>query len=164
MILSFTTRINGKETFFVEKIQTALKLPFFKDAVAFSSEYVPPNMNFYVKSKCKPKLHTIREDKSNRWRKDINIDFYINARQPSMFRFAPTVKVISTQRIFMTYDNGLEISINGTQLNNIEIKQLAINDGFDSINDFDDYFEKAILANEDKAFSGKIIHWTDLRY
>ncbi len=37
-----------------------------------------------------------------------------------------------------------------------EVNQLAINDGFNSVDDFFQYF------NTD--FTGKLIHWTDLKY
>lgn len=37
-----------------------------------------------------------------------------------------------------------------------EIKQLAINDGFEDVENLIAYFNKV--------FTGKIIHWTDLRY
>ena len=36
------------------------------------------------------------------------------------------------------------------------VENIARNDGFDSINEFFDFF--------DKDFSGKIIHWTDKKY
>lgn len=69
MILAFSTKINGKETFFVEKIAT------------------------------KQKTHTIREDKNNRWQAGVKIDFFINPRTKNMFRFAPVLPVVSIQFI-----------------------------------------------------------------
>jgi hypothetical protein len=166
MILGFSTQLNGKPTYFVEKIQTALRLPFFNNSVGFSPEHVPPNMNFYVKSKYKPKLHTIREDKTNRWKAGMKIDFFINVRTKKMFRFAPVLPVVSTQNILITYTKTnkamvfiddkcfymQDFSVEG----NHKMLHLAQNDGFDTIEDFFAYF------NED--FTGKIIHWTDLRY
>jgi len=50
----------------------------------------------------------------------------------------------------------MQIQVNDKQLNYIEIEQLAINDGFDSLKDFMHWF------NVD--FEGKIIHWTKLKY
>jgi hypothetical protein len=166
MILGFSTQLNGKPTFFVEKIQTALRLPFFNNSVGFSPDHVPPNMNFYVKSKCKPKLHTIREDKNDRWQVGTKIDFFINCRQPNMFRFAPVLPVVNTQKILITYTEAnkamvfiddkcfymQDFSLEG----NYKMLHLAQNDGFDTTEDFFAYFSKD--------FTGKIIHWTDLKY
>ena len=167
MILPFSTKINGKETFFVEKIQVALRLPFFKDSVGFHEGYVPPNFNFYVKSKCKPKLHTLRDDINDRWHRGIMIDFFINVRQKNMFRFAPKVPVISTQQVYMTYawGNIIEISIGSKQLvSHYEREQFAINDGFDNWDDFFNYFYPKIKAAPGELYKPKLIHWTDLRY
>ena len=162
MILGFSTHINGKETFFVEKIQTALRLPYFKDSVGFSEQHVPPRMNFYVKSKCKPKLHTIRDDINNRWKVGNKIDFFINVRKKDMFPFAPKIPVISIQEIELKYifrdviGSTISIKIDNRELDYSECVDLAMNDGFDTIKGFFDYF--------DKDFKGKIIHWTDLSY
>lgn len=167
MILPFSTKINGKETFFVEKIQVALRLPFFKDSVGFHEGYVPPNFNFYVKSKCKPKLHTLRDDINDRWHRGIMIDYFINVRQKNMFRFAPKVPVISTQQVYMTYawGNIIEISIGSKQLvSHYEREQFAINDGFDNWDDFFNYFYPKIKAAPGELYKPKLIHWTDLKY
>jgi len=167
MILPFSTKINGKETFFVEKIQVALRLPFFKDSVGFHEGFVPPNFNFYVKSKCKPKLHTLRDDINDRWHRGIMIDYFINVRQKNMFRFAPKVPVISTQQVYMTYawGNIIEISIGSKQLvSHYEREQFAINDGFDNWEDFFNYFYPKIKAAPGELYKPKLIHWTDLRY
>ena len=40
----------------------------------------------------------------------------------------------------------------------------AQNDGFDTWEDFFNYFYPRIKAHRDEYYSGKIIHWTDLRY
>ena len=167
MILGFSTQINNRPTYFVEKIQTALRLPYFKDSVGFHEGFVPPNFNFYVKSKCKPKLHTIREDKTDRWHAGTKIDFFINVRKKDMFRFAPVMPVVSTQKVEILYKGLFKAVIIDNDLfytdcdNNLgegkkRMLELAQNDGFDSMEDFFEYF------NED--FKGKIIHWTDLKY
>ena len=113
----------------------------------------------------KPKIHTIRKDNKNRWKPGMMIDFFINARQKDMFRFAPRVPLKSKQRIFMTYlphlGNGFQVSINGRELDKSEIKVLAVNDGFETVEDFEDYF---ISEMENYEYSGKIIHWTDFKY
>ena len=170
MILPFSTQINGKETFFVEKIQVALRLPFFKDSVGFHEGFVPPNFNFYVKSKCKPKLHTLRDDINDRWHRGIMIDFFINVRQKNMFRFAPVLPVVRVQNIEIIYvpfgdkkqDARPFVRVDGRLIYDVgqtlwsQMKEFAENDGFESVNDFFEYFNKD--------FTGKLIHWTDLKY
>lgn len=161
MTLSFKTKINGKPTFFVEKILNCISLK------NLSEENLSP---YFLKTgsaahRSTIKLHTIRTDKKNRWKKGVMIDFFINARQKNMFRFAPRIPLVSRQKIFMTYmphtGNGFEVSIDGRQLHKSEVEILAVNDGFDTIQDFEDYF---IAQMNDDEYSAKILHWTDLRY
>ena len=164
MILGFSTQLNGKPTFFVEKIHVGIKI---ENKVGLSEADVSPNYNFFVKSKCKPKIHTIREDPKDRWKKGNKIDFFINVRKKDMFRFAPVLPVVSTQKVQIIYYDKTEaewefphlkyaVRIDNRRLEPNEIKTLAENDGFDTIDDFLAYF------NDD--FKGKIIHWTDLKY
>lgn len=166
MILSFSTQSNGKPTYFVERIWAS-----FPDEDPFNIDL------FYLEAKKTgkytfedqvdrhPKIHSIREDKAERWKKGVMIDFYINTRQKNMFCFAPRIPVVSKQRIFMTYlpqcGLGFRVSINGRELEEFEVENLAINDGFDAVEDFENYFIKQMI---DDQFSGKIIHWTDFKY
>ena len=169
MILPFSTQINGKPTYFVEKI---LKSFDGKDCTEDDKLMLKEAINLELLSPFKydevnPKLHTIREDKNDRWKPRVMIDFFINARQKNMFRFAPRVPVVSTQRILMSYAyaNIIQITINGRILNDWQEKEkLAINDGFESWDDFVDYFIPIIEKSENGFFTGKIIHWTDLKY
>lgn len=162
MILSFKTQINGKPTLFPEKIFAGL----------IKNKIIPASKEFFEcyrmpqdVTKLKPKIHTIREDNTNRWKSGIMIDFFIGTRTKNMFRFAPRIQVVSKQRIFMTYlpqcGLGFRVSINGRQLAENEVEQLAFNDGFEAIEDFEDYF---ISQMKEDQFSGKIIHWTDFKY
>lgn len=183
MILPFSTQINGKPTYFVDKIWTSLmedlNYDFLRDYLQFEklASKELENKNPFIKiSDFKPKLHTIREDKNDRWKPGVMIDFFINARQPNMFRFAPRIPVVSVQKIRIKYTE----SSSNTPLIYIEvfgkndykcldtfnpktkqssfkhIEELAINDGFETVEDFFAYFNKD--------FTGKIIHWTDLKY
>jgi len=157
MILSFKTKINNKPTFFVEKIHKALRDYKFNLYGLDPSIHYPKDYNFFVKDKCLPKLHTIRKDDTNRWEEGKQIDFFINARQKNMFRFAPRLPVISIQYFGIFYHNGKpEVNIDGRYLFDSEIEKLALNDGFENTEDFLKYF------SED--FNGKIMHWTDLHY
>lgn len=173
MILGFSTQLNGKPTNFVSKIWESIKDKFSDDSKGmpvfiFPKEYFECNdknlLSFY---KLKPKKHTIREDKQDRWKKGNKIDFFINVRKKDMFRFAPVLTVVSTQSVTMSYayDEIIEISINGKQLHDWnEILKFVHNDGFDNWPDFFNYFYPIIKATEDNWFEGKIIHWTDLKY
>ena len=175
MILSFKTQLNGKPTLFIEKIwEGFFRNDFFDGKDTEFIKYFDLHREKFGKAWDElpavprletPKIHTIRKDEKNRWKPGMEIDFFINARQRNMFRFAPRIPLISRQRIFMTYmphyGNGFEVSINGRQLGDDEILTLAINDGFESFDDFADYF---IAEMEDHQFSGKILHWTDFKY
>jgi len=172
MILPFSTQLNGKPTYFVEKIWQGLKendLLFPGVSLeAIDRRYFEcfGKTLFDYSKKVKPKTTTIREDKTNRWKPGTKIDFFINCRQPTMFRFAPVLPVVSVQKIEIAYNlKGLPIvTIDGKYFYvpgiSLETKykmlHLAQNDGFDTIEGFFAYF------NED--FTGKIIHWTHKRY
>ena len=169
MILPFSTQINGKPTYFVEKILKSFdgKDCTEDDKLMLKEAIYLELLSPFKYDEVKPKLHTIREDKNDRWKPGVMIDFFINARQKNMFRFAPRIPVVSTQRILMSYAyaNIIHITINGKRLNDWQEKEkLAINDGFESWDDFVDYFIPIIEKSEDEFFTGKIIHWTDLRY
>ena len=112
------------------------------------------------------KIHTIRLDEKSRWEAGKNIHFVIGNRTKDRYQFAPVVKCTGVQDVFMTYSsgNGLEISIDG-KYHYWRSGDLPMNDGFDSMEDFEAYFIRACLRNNnDGCFSGKIIHWTDFRY
>lgn len=125
----------------------------------------------------KPKLHTIRHDESERWKPGMDIHFVINSRTKDRFQFAPVVKCKSVQTIeimdsshlprvngiVLEFPHGVEIfylayevKIDGRFLNEHEIRELAKNDGFESVEDFFKYFNKD--------FKGRLIHWTNLSY
>lgn len=175
MILPFSTQLNGKPTYFVEKIWEGLK-PNYEQKIPFpnrrTKNYILPDEYFDCIDKSlirlgvkgiTPKLHTIRTDKNNRWRADMPIHFYINNRRPDMFQFAPVVRCVSVQDIEIRYKDSSgftwtnpEVIIDGITFDPSEWEEIAKNDGFDNVADFFAYF------NTD--FTGKIIHWTDLKY
>lgn len=179
MILPFSTQINGDPTYFPEKIlkglydnriitvkeiQDRLELRILVRKGEFHE------INFDHGRLHQAKLHTIRQDKNDRWKPGVMIDFFINARQKNMFRFAPRIPVVSVQKIKIVHflaeahiylDDSFygEIFFNGNKEIDgyaVNIEELAINDGFYDAEDFIAYFNKD--------FTGKIIHWTDLRY
>lgn len=177
MVLSFKTEINGKETNFVEKIWQSLPQDdeliqeWFMDGKIYERYDFSPDAVAFP-----PKIHTIREDKADRWHPGVMIDFFINARQVDMFRFAPRFPVVSTQEIFMTHRGSmLEITIAapGSSIGGDDFyfdgnDILGLNDGFDEYGDFNRYFIGRIQENGKTTgnywFKGKIIHWTNFRY
>lgn len=167
MILGFKTQINGKPSNFVERIwEGFLRLGIkcsVNEFIEIGKKALPEK---YLVTTFSPKIHTIREDKKNRWKAGMMIDFFINVRTEDMFRFAPRVPVTSIQKITMSYSWNyiINIWINGRELTPSERLKLAINDGFDSWEEFFEYFYPLIKSTEDNFWKGKIIHWTDLKY
>lgn len=79
MILGYTQKINGKPTYFVEKIHSAI-LQFIPTA-DFTTINLFKEYDIDALAECQPKLHTIREDKNDRWKLGTMIDFFINVRK-----------------------------------------------------------------------------------
>lgn len=122
---------------------------------------------FVEKIGAKTKVHSIREDKHNRWHAGMRIHMATGVRTKGYCCFNDKDECKSTQRIEIKYINksmGVPvIIIDGREHWFVEderdrrvILALANNDGFDTIRDFCKWF--------DRDFVGKIIHWTDLRY
>jgi hypothetical protein len=174
MTLSYRTQINGSPTQFPEKIIKGLSLSGkIKESEALDlyfkylkqSEFCScPDCATY--EEIKPKYHTIREDNSGRWHDHQVIHSVVGNRTKHRYQFTPTMPVVSVQKIFMTYawNEVIEISVDDRELTAIERNELAINDGFDSWADFFNWFYPIIQDTKGKYFSGKIIHWTDLKY
>lgn len=160
MTLAFSTQINDKPTYFVEKIHKGFNLPELNMKAAIEPLiHYPPGYNYVAKDKLHHKITTIREDKLNRWKPGVMIDFFINCRQKDMFRFAPRLPVVSTQDIVIKWwgtKPKIYINNNNFPLIDDQVLKLAQNDGFYTIKDFFEYF--------DRDFKGKIIHWTNLKY
>lgn len=191
MTLAFSTQINGKPNYFTNKIVKGLwkshgnefsefiKLRTAEDDQKFDRIKPFENLSVYESEKLYPKIHTIRKDVHNRWKPGTDIHMVINNRTENRFQFAPTIKCMNVQRIEIEWrDYGTlvgrqafvyinytiafgffwektgEYYRSGTSA--LGLKNLANNDGFDSVQDFFAYF------NTD--FTGKIIHWTDLKY
>lgn len=168
MILGFKTQINGKPTYFPEKIIKAIRTKLnVNDNIDLDYRF-----DIFAYDKVKPKLHTIREDKNNRWKPGAMIDFFINVRTKLMLRFAPRIRVVSTQTIEIFWynrykkkdlvnifiDDYLFAEVQFGKITKVkgDLHSLAQNDGFETVDDFLAYF------NNDTV--GKIIHWTDLKY
>lgn len=184
-ILNFMLSLPGKEkkaTYFVQKIHKSIFDLGLEPPYNFLPSTQKELSEDFERLKIKSKLHTIRRDQHNRWKVGMMIDFYINARTKKMFRFAPRVPVKSLQKITFTWKDSTSFShVLGTAIDRVcvievdgrfygdayfyqgklvsgtyTLEPLATNDGFDTVQEFFDWF------HED--FSGKIIHWTDLKY
>ncbi len=117
-----------------------------------------------------PKLHTIREDKHNRWKPGMSIQMvYRGPKYSIKSHFNKGIdelqKCKSTQKIEIRWffyndkrhqvkTSVMSVKIDGKDF--YDINRLAANDGFSSKEEFMNYFNKK--------FTGKILHWTDLRY
>lgn len=176
MTLAFMTHYsNGKRTNFVERIRRSLYAEYNEQAqiVKGLHETFPHKEETYrVEDSMKDvtkKIHTIRRDKSKRWKVGNKIHFVINNRTPKRYQFAPVVLVKSIQDITITEmlmtqtaycvvsnDKIFKVEIDGRILHKKEVEQLAINDGFESVDAFFEYF------NED--FKGRLINWTNYKY
>jgi hypothetical protein len=161
MILSFTTQWkDGTPTRFPERIWEGLNKHFHHILTRSGVDaMIAKGYKFDISGEYNPKIHTIREDETNRWKEGNNIHFRIFNRTPKTHQFAPVLTCISTQKISIIKGfNGKygSVYVDGKALSPFEIKHLAINDGFDSTGEFFKVFNGY--------FTGKIIHWTDLKY
>lgn len=122
--------------------------------LSFKQQFVEPILNG-------SKIHTIREDKPNRWRKYNSIHFATGVRTKNYNCFKKGI-CRSYQDIEIVHDKNVckqlnrSVFVDGIELTPIQILKLAKNDGFKSEEDFFEWF------NTD--FEGKIIHWTNLQY
>lgn len=173
--------MQDEKTYFIEKIRLGLiknKLMDFPHAVIFMYKYHDKfGKGIDRTGRSLPKLHTIRHDENERWRPGMDIHFVINSRTKDRFQFAPVVRCISVQTIeildstHLPRVNGIvlefplkdeifylayDVKIDGRFLDEHEIRELARNDGFETVEDFFKYFNKG--------FKGRLIHWTNLRY
>ena len=173
MTLAFSTAINGSLSFFVEKILNSLvneELIKVSDYRNYCKEYDERHLitNYTLGNK----NHTIRKDEHNRWRPGMLIHFAIGNRTKKRYQFAPVVKCVSTQTIqikwigtfinigidekpYLTFNTAASWSM-GLKNDYSKICELSKNDGFDNLQGFLNYF------NTD--FTGKLIHWTNLKY
>lgn len=118
------------------------------------------------------KIHTIREDKHNRWKPGRKIQQATGVRTKEYNCFSET-RCLSIQTIQIIHTHNDNISTKTMLVDNKifgravyqncklvfvsdNIELLSQKDGFTSINEFFEWF--------DTAFTGKIIHWTTFKY
>lgn len=120
--------------------------------------------NFEQKIIDEIKIHTLREDKKDRWKEGNTIQFATGVRTKSYNNFK-NGECKSTQWIII-YPKGRRIMVS-TQLfgmptqwsmSDDQIKELSINDGFDTVDDFWRWFSHNTVIRL------KCIHWTSKKY
>jgi hypothetical protein len=154
--------IGGQPTNFVEKIWQSFPDSWYGDLGY--EEILEKHYDFHIDAaQFLAKRHTIREDKKNQWRQGIDIHFVINNRRPDRLQFAPVLPVQLVQKIEIEYfrktnnwKHDATVAVDDVYLDPDQVHALALNDGFDNTQDFFEYFGKN--------FTGKIIHWTGLKY
>jgi hypothetical protein len=146
----------------------------------------PKSPSFRVRniSLLRPKLHTIREDKHDRWKPGMSIQMvYRGPKYSILDQFNKDIpqlqKCIGVQKIEIRYLTTEQkekmkgtsyfdpiITVDGKHVD-FGLTTLAKNDGFSDdtvvghkMNFASDYFLKWF----NKDFAGKIIHWSELRY
>jgi hypothetical protein len=138
MILGFKLQFPwGKPTHFVEKIK---REPGYR-----------------------PKLHTLRKGK--RWRVGMKIHFATGVRTKNYVQFAfglctcvQDIKMIIPEKqilaiIMLPKPIDIKIIIDDRELTTTEKTELALNDGFDSLEDFYTWFQN-------EGSPDQIVHWT----
>ncbi|WP_338813453.1 hypothetical protein V9L05_18885 [Bernardetia sp. Wsw4-3y2] len=128
-----------------------------------------------------PKLHTLREDKKDRWQAGKKIHPVIHNRTKNRFQFAPTMECKGIQRVtiinfFVAGYFKREVYIDSklfyilysqypakTFLKDVNEKMLQFvkNDGF---GDIDSFFKFFFPKGSEGTKELKLIHWTDLTY
>lgn len=193
MVLGFSTkwsdRMGGGPTHFVEKILSGMLKQFeehgdkpLQKVAEYVYEsgmyegYASADIMLYSVDNEIPKIHTIRTDEHDRWKAGNDIHMVINNRTKNRFQFAPVVKCTGVQKIefyWWTPERGAEryyknpyddmkserycdVYVDDRIIMTEEYESIARNDGFDSVEQFFQWFNKD--------YSGKIIHWTDLKY
>ncbi len=145
MILGFTSLFDGKPLNFIEKISRAIK------------------------------LHTLREDVHERWNDSRTIQFCTGVRTKKYKEHfskpctgTQLVKLILPKNNFTPYITDLQIVVNGKPLNPLMNQVFIKNDGFSEWTDFMKWFffekKKGKWVQTRTEWTGKIIHWTELRY
>lgn len=146
-------------THFVEKIWKSL--PNEPIDENFKEVFTTDNFNGVAYKAQRPCIHSITKDTLKRWSAGTPIHFQISIPIRTILQFAPVKKTVSVQRIEIrwTDPDGWKlpepnIYIDGTWF--FDYDTLVKNEGFPSVGSFFKY--------HNKDFTGKIIHWTNLKY
>jgi len=103
------------------------------------------------------KIHTIREDKYNRWYAGRIIQFWFgNPRNVKNNPYQFKEGICTSTQIIEIKNKCIYIENRELKLLSDKVNLLAIQDGFDSVHELFEWFNKD--------FTGKVIHWTDYKY
>lgn len=142
MILSFKTEINGVQTFFKERILCHLGGLILSDYVESYSglEYEKICYKALIES-LPPKKLTIRDDPHNRWKAGRKIHFATGVRTKLYDCFAMGECTKTNTVVFAKNkeSNQILVFLEGRDLTESEVKQLAQDDGFDDVYAFLDF-------------------------
>jgi hypothetical protein len=112
---------------------------------------------FVNKIKNGTKIHAICEDKKGKWGDGNVIHFATGVRTKKYKQFLGGVcSGVQKIKIRPKCCGGTVWIDDRTLSQTVDLRRLSSNDGFGSIKEFFEWF--------DKDFDGKIIHWTDFRY
>lgn len=177
MNLPFTTELLGQKNYFLEKIWVGLiekKLGSLTELQDFAKKHIDKFGDVWDYTRDQdifepiiPKYHTIRKSYLL-FKPGMKLHMVINNRTKSRFQFAPVLTVQSIQEIEISLEKRGEtwwqaVFVDGKMLNENEIYELAMNDGFKTIKDFFSYFCNGYTKPKSE-FKGGIIHWADLNY
>ena len=183
MTLSFSQFIDGRPTYFVEKIWWGLiqeGLSNFTECNQYQKQHISRFGTYWplepvesIEKRNKPKTFTIRQDPTNRWKPGMDVHPVINNRSSKRFQFAPTLKLVAKQEVIISreivkgstwscvkigeaifQDRSEHVD---TMLSAHRIQELATLDGFDTVNDFFDFFSQ---GQTEFVFEGYFLHWT----
>lgn len=191
MTLPFSTHwADGSPNYFVPKIWEGICQMdnwFFYETPKITAKYIKeieetkpfPNVRTkdifgdFSDKPLHPKLHTLREDKKDRWQAGKKIHFVINNRTKNEFRFAPVLHCKSVQKVVIcqiqygylnqsvTIDNDFYWDRISEDEVFDDMLQFVKNDGFEDIESFFKFF---FPKGEEGEKELKLIHWTDLKY
>ena len=145
MILGFMSKFDGQPTDFIQKISDDIK------------------------------LHTMREDIHKRWKAGRTIQFCTGVRT-KQFKQHLEKPCTSIQEVEMKLEKGADlyslfsvnIFIDGKLHNPLLNQEFARNDGFKDERDFMKWFffekRKGKWKQVRTKWTGRLIHWTDLKY
>lgn len=122
MTLGYSTQINGKPTNFVNKIWAGLVMA--RLVPAYEDVFQKWGRTGREVIGSTPKLHTIRKDKTGRWKAGNQIHNVIHNRTPNRFQFTPVLHCESVQKIEIRniFDDRNAVIIDGRELAEMDLK------------------------------------------
>lgn len=114
------------------------------------------------------KIHTIRADKGNRYAVGKKLHMYTGVRTKGSTLITDQFTITAIEDISFQnrqgYVGGIKV---GSLLitKDVQLEELAKNDGFDDVSKFLGFFNDEIAQlREGEWFNMKLIHWTNFRY